>query len=219
MNKYLTEFIGTFFLVLTIGCTVIPGGSGVIPPLAIGAALMAKYTPFELTADLAGLSDPQRRMIPLLIDAADAMNEAFWLQASLMDLVEKHQVTAREAYLKAEEKKQEGAQGFRSRLADVPRNLPPNEFVLNVPQHFVDGEPSSSLCEELGDVLMNILLASRIAEEQEAFTIDPTTGSIDRFSHLDPAGFLSAPGLWLGLAFAAAFLAAAVRLRHNREPI
>jgi aquaporin Z len=40
MNKYLTEFIGTFFLVLTIGCTVIPGATGVIPPLAIGAALM-----------------------------------------------------------------------------------------------------------------------------------------------------------------------------------
>jgi aquaporin Z len=40
MAKYLTEFIGTFFLVLTIGCTVIPGSAGVIPPLAIGAALM-----------------------------------------------------------------------------------------------------------------------------------------------------------------------------------
>ncbi|HSC29582.1 MAG TPA: aquaporin [Vicinamibacterales bacterium] len=40
MNKYLTEFIGTFFLVLTIGCTVIPGAAGVIPALAIGTALM-----------------------------------------------------------------------------------------------------------------------------------------------------------------------------------
>jgi aquaporin Z len=40
MNKYITEFIGTFFLVLTIGCTVVAGGSGVIPPLAIGSALM-----------------------------------------------------------------------------------------------------------------------------------------------------------------------------------
>jgi aquaporin Z len=40
MNKYVTEFIGTFFLVLTIGCTVIPSAVGVIPPLAIGAALM-----------------------------------------------------------------------------------------------------------------------------------------------------------------------------------
>jgi aquaporin Z len=40
MTKYLTEFIGTFFLVLTIGCTVIPGAAGVIAPLAIGASLM-----------------------------------------------------------------------------------------------------------------------------------------------------------------------------------
>jgi aquaporin Z len=40
MNKYIAEFIGTFFLVLTVGCTVMAGGTGVIPPLAIGAALM-----------------------------------------------------------------------------------------------------------------------------------------------------------------------------------
>src|SRR5438874_2445517 len=40
MNKYIAEFIGTFFLVLTVGCTVIGAGSGVIAPLAIGAALM-----------------------------------------------------------------------------------------------------------------------------------------------------------------------------------
>jgi aquaporin Z len=40
MNKYIAEFIGTFFLVLTIGCTTIGAGSSVIAPLAIGAALM-----------------------------------------------------------------------------------------------------------------------------------------------------------------------------------
>lgn len=40
MNKYVTELIGTFFLVLTIGCTVLPGLPGVIPPLAIGSILM-----------------------------------------------------------------------------------------------------------------------------------------------------------------------------------
>jgi aquaporin Z len=40
MNKYVTEFIGTFFLVLTVGCTVISREAGIIPPLAIGAALM-----------------------------------------------------------------------------------------------------------------------------------------------------------------------------------
>lgn len=40
MTKYFAEFIGTFFLVLTVGCTVIPGAAGVIAPLAIGGALM-----------------------------------------------------------------------------------------------------------------------------------------------------------------------------------
>jgi len=40
MNKYIAEFIGTFFLVLTVGCTVIPAAAGVIAPLAIGAVLM-----------------------------------------------------------------------------------------------------------------------------------------------------------------------------------
>ncbi len=40
MNKYVTELIGTFFLVFTVGCSVIIGGAGVIAPLAIGSALM-----------------------------------------------------------------------------------------------------------------------------------------------------------------------------------
>jgi aquaporin Z len=40
MNKYATEFIGTFFLMLTIGYTGIAAGPGVIPPLAIGSILM-----------------------------------------------------------------------------------------------------------------------------------------------------------------------------------
>ena len=40
MNKYIVEFIGTFFLVLTIGCTVIGHGAGALAPLAIGSALM-----------------------------------------------------------------------------------------------------------------------------------------------------------------------------------
>ena len=40
MNKYFAEFIGTFFLVLTIGCTVIGHGAGALAPLAIGSALM-----------------------------------------------------------------------------------------------------------------------------------------------------------------------------------
>lgn len=44
-------------------------------------------------------------------------------------------------------------------------------------------------------------------------------GSLDRLSQLTPGNFLSTPGLWAGLVLAALFLAAAVRLRRNREPI
>jgi len=40
MRKATVEFIGTFFLVGTIGCTGIAAGVGVIAPFAIGAILM-----------------------------------------------------------------------------------------------------------------------------------------------------------------------------------
>lgn len=38
MRRYITEFIGTFFLVFTVGCTVL--AKAPLAPLAIGAALM-----------------------------------------------------------------------------------------------------------------------------------------------------------------------------------
>ena len=40
MNKYIMELVGTFFLVFTIGCTVVGNGAGALAPLAIGSALM-----------------------------------------------------------------------------------------------------------------------------------------------------------------------------------
>jgi len=40
MQKYIVEFIGTFFLVLTIGLVVIEPGAGVLAPLAIGSVLI-----------------------------------------------------------------------------------------------------------------------------------------------------------------------------------
>ena len=40
MNKYVVEFIGTFFLVFTIGNVVIEPGAGNLAPLAIGGVLM-----------------------------------------------------------------------------------------------------------------------------------------------------------------------------------
>ena len=51
----------------------------------------------------------------------------------------------------------------------------------------------------------------------EAFVFDK--GGVHSFSQLTPGKFLSTPGLWIGLIFAAAFIAAAARLRRNREPI
>jgi aquaporin Z len=40
MNKYITELVGTFFLVFTVGCMVVGGGASPEAPLAIGSALM-----------------------------------------------------------------------------------------------------------------------------------------------------------------------------------
>lgn len=42
---------------------------------------LQKYTSVRLTADLNKLSARQRNMIPLLIEAADVMNELFWYEA------------------------------------------------------------------------------------------------------------------------------------------
>jgi ABC-2 type transport system permease protein len=58
------------------------------------------------------------------------------------------------------------------------------------------------------------MLADRLSggAAPDNFPMDPTT-------HLTPGHFLSSPGLWIGLAVAAGFLAAAVRLRRYRGPI
>jgi ABC-2 type transport system permease protein len=54
----------------------------------------------------------------------------------------------------------------------------------------------------------------------EPFTTTARSGNMmEMISALTPAQFFSTPGLWIGLAIAAAFLAAAVRLRRYREPI
>jgi ABC-2 type transport system permease protein len=60
------------------------------------------------------------------------------------------------------------------------------------------------------------LLEHRIAGAPEAVMSTARGLPIDPMAHLTPGAFLSAPGLWLGLAVAAAFLAAAVRLRRER---
>ena len=52
----------------------------------------------------------------------------------------------------------------------------------------------------------------------EAFT-QPGTMPMDPMTHATLGAFLISPGLWIGVALTAVFLAAAIRLRHERGPI
>jgi ABC-2 type transport system permease protein len=62
------------------------------------------------------------------------------------------------------------------------------------------------------------MLENRLGGSTEAITA-PGTVPMDTMTHLTPIHYLSNPGLWLGLALTAAFLAAAVRLRRYQGPI
>jgi ABC-2 type transport system permease protein len=59
-----------------------------------------------------------------------------------------------------------------------------------------------------------------VGSYREAFSSSAQHGGlIDPFTQLEPLHFLATPGLWGGLAVAAAFLAAAVWQRRRREPL
>jgi ABC-2 type transport system permease protein len=62
------------------------------------------------------------------------------------------------------------------------------------------------------------MLGNRLTGGAEAVAF-PGRFPIDPGMQLTPGKFLSSPGLWIGLGVAAILLAAAVRLRRNREPI
>ena len=42
---------------------------------------LSKYVSVRLTSDMSNLSENQRKMLPILINAADKMNELFWYEA------------------------------------------------------------------------------------------------------------------------------------------
>jgi len=69
-----------------------------------------------------------------------------------------------------------------------------------------------------GTSYLGALIGSRFAGGPEAIPMSdsfPTNPAV----HLTPGHFLMSPGLWLGLAVTAAFLAAAVRMRRQRGPL
>jgi hypothetical protein len=58
-----------------------------------------------------------------------------------------------------------------------------------------------------------------IGETQVASFTPPSIFPTDPMVHIAPTQFLLSPSLWIGLAIAAAFLAAAVRLRRIQGPV
>jgi ABC-2 type transport system permease protein len=62
-----------------------------------------------------------------------------------------------------------------------------------------------------------IMLKDRLTGPEAA--TPPGSSMMDVMAALTPAKFFSTPGLWIGLAIAATFLTAAVRLRRYRGPI
>jgi ABC-2 type transport system permease protein len=62
------------------------------------------------------------------------------------------------------------------------------------------------------------MLANRISGGAQGAPVSASGMSMDLMP-VGPFHFLVSPGLWIGLALAAAFLGAAVRLRRKREPI
>jgi ABC-2 type transport system permease protein len=66
--------------------------------------------------------------------------------------------------------------------------------------------------------LASILKNRMLGFASDAFSFS-AHGTLDSLVQITPMKFLSAPGLWIGLAVAAGFLVAAVRLRRYREAI
>jgi ABC-2 type transport system permease protein len=58
----------------------------------------------------------------------------------------------------------------------------------------------------------------RFTGPEDGSMTEAVGSSTHSLTHINPGAFLSSPGLWIGLAVAAAFLLAAVRLRRNQGP-
>lgn len=78
IRSYIVEFIGTFFLVFTIGCVLLLGGDGVINAIAIGFVLMimvyaggfvsgGHYNPAVTLAAVIRKALPASELIPYII--------------------------------------------------------------------------------------------------------------------------------------------------------
>ncbi len=78
MFRKITLLIASLFF---IGCAEEPVPETTVEPLFEGKARPEIYADFTLTADLGYLTDSQREMIGVLIEAAEIMDGLFWRQA------------------------------------------------------------------------------------------------------------------------------------------
>lgn len=85
MNAKLSQLIAAGLLVTISGCQPAADTNQTIAPYielrAEAQQRLGIYHPMALSADLSHLSDRQRHMVELLIEAAEIMDELFWLQA------------------------------------------------------------------------------------------------------------------------------------------
>ncbi|MEK7402438.1 MAG: Zn-dependent hydrolase [Gemmatimonadota bacterium] len=75
-TKDLLTRLGALSLVLASACSMRTEA-----PKSSAAERLARYTTVSIAPDLSGLAENDRKMIPHLIEAAKAMDEAFWIQA------------------------------------------------------------------------------------------------------------------------------------------
>ncbi len=82
------KWLGVFGLMLLAGCgqqtaeeSAPVSESGAATAESRAAQRLDIYAPVQLTADLSGLTADQKKMLPLLIEASDIMDDLFWQQA------------------------------------------------------------------------------------------------------------------------------------------
>lgn len=78
MNKL--SLITFLIAIVTSLAACTPEESAMTAPPETSHPLLDKYTPFRLTADLTGLSENQREMVKLLIEAAHQIDAIYWQQ-------------------------------------------------------------------------------------------------------------------------------------------
>src|SRR5690606_29425135 len=97
--------------------------------------------------------------------------------------------------------------------------LPPAAIALAEGLAFGTERFLSMIGERLSGGLEYAFVESAQTLDESGFRLSPERMPDSLISFMDPLRFLSQPGLWIGLAVAAAFIAASIWMRRYREPL